>query len=438
MLPNIIEQLLGHFGYSKDSHSKRSEREYLALDIEITKQIPDQCKDWNVLRPFGISCVATITSKGEQKIWHSWDENNTVADQMSQNDIVDLINYLNAEIVSGKTIVTWNGLAFDFDVLAEESNWFNACQNLASAHIDMMFHVLCAKGYPLSLDKAAKGMGLSGKPIGINGSLAPKYWAEGRRQDVLNYVMQDAITTLNLFLITENKRYLRWTSNKNNQQTLHLPHGWLPVQEALKLPLPDTSWMKDPLTRNQCIKWLSSQKRAATLDKTTHSKDEVTSTIVQKPIRTKQFTYMFPNIQNGWWRLKSPSAEGELSMENFFGVCDFEYNQSKHRSRLIQLAIREIALTYDGTNLIFKDGLSLEQSASIDEIESFLLRFPNQTIIGIWYAVGEVYPAWGPDTSKSKTDDNHDDLSEISVGIFSSDYRRDDYYDDYYYDDDNY
>jgi hypothetical protein len=436
-MPNIIEQLLGHLGYSKDSHSNLLEKGYLALDIEITKQIPDQCKDWNIFRPFGISCAATVTSKGDKKIWHGWDENNAIADKMSQNDIVNLINYLNAEIVSGKTIVTWNGLAFDFDVLAEESDWLNACRNLATTHIDMMFHLLCAKGYPLSLDKAAKGMGLSGKPIGINGSLAPKYWAEGRRQDVLNYVMQDAITTLNLFLITENKRYLHWMSNNNNQQTLNLPHGWLSVQEALKLPLPDTSWMKDPLTRNECIKWVSNQKRAITPDTTTRGKDKVTSTIVQKPLPIKQFTYTFPNIRNGWWRLKSPSEEGELSMGKFPEVCDYEYNQSKHRSKLIQLAIREIALTYGGTNLVFEDGLSLEQSASIDEIESFLLRFSNQTIIGIWYAVGEVYPTWGPDTSKSKTDDNHNDLSEISVGIFSSDYYPDDY-DDYYYDDNNY
>ena len=46
----------------------------------------------------------------------------------------------------------------------------------------MMFHFFCVQGYALGLDRAAKGMGLAGKLPGMTGALAPRYWAEGRRQ----------------------------------------------------------------------------------------------------------------------------------------------------------------------------------------------------------------------------------------------------------------
>ncbi len=43
------------------------------------------------------------------------------------------------------------------------------CRTLTLGHVDMMFHVLCKLGYGVSLDAAARGMGLAGKPEGMNG-----------------------------------------------------------------------------------------------------------------------------------------------------------------------------------------------------------------------------------------------------------------------------
>ena len=40
---------------------------------------------------------------------------------MSQQEAAGLVEYLAAQVEHGYTIVTWNGLGFDFDILAEES-----------------------------------------------------------------------------------------------------------------------------------------------------------------------------------------------------------------------------------------------------------------------------------------------------------------------------
>ena len=87
-------------------------------------------------------------------------------------------------------------LGFDFDILAEESGMLEECRDLAVSHVDMMFHVFCQLGYGVGLDAAARGMELAGKSKGMSGVLAPVLWAEGRREEVLEYVAQDVRTTL--------------------------------------------------------------------------------------------------------------------------------------------------------------------------------------------------------------------------------------------------
>lgn len=76
------------------------------------------------------------------------------------------------QVECGYTIVTWNGLSFDFDVLAEESGMIEKCRTLAINHVDMMFHALCRLGHGISLDSAAKGMDLLGKNEDMTGILA--------------------------------------------------------------------------------------------------------------------------------------------------------------------------------------------------------------------------------------------------------------------------
>jgi len=229
---------------------------YLAFDLEIAKQIPDGAADWRVYRPLGISCAATFLSTDkEPRLWYSRDERHMPAAQMGRQDLLDLLVYLSVAS-DWTTIVTWNGLGFDFDVLAEETGQREVCALLASAHVDMMYHLFCLLGYPIGLDRAAKGMNLAGKPEGMSGALAPRLWAAGEYQKVLSYVAQDVRTTLELAEACNKHRRLRWFTRRGALREVALPDGWLSVRDASRLPEPDTSWMSNPWPRSKFTGWL--------------------------------------------------------------------------------------------------------------------------------------------------------------------------------------
>ena len=177
------------------------------------------------------------------------DKGGTPSPQITVEDAAELLRYLCQMANEGFTILTWNGLGFDFDVLAEESAAAAQCRTCALGHVDMMFHIVCALGYPVALDKGAQGMGLPGKPAGMTGLLAPKLWAEGRHQEVLDYVAQDVRLAMQIAETAEKRRRFEWITRKGTKSQMPLPKGWLTVSEALELPEPDTSWMSNPLKR---------------------------------------------------------------------------------------------------------------------------------------------------------------------------------------------
>jgi hypothetical protein len=231
---------------------------YLAFDIETSKDVPGDDFNWRPHRPLGISCAATLAGDAAQPLlWHGKAPDGSPAARMSREDAQGLVEYLSKMAADGYTVLTWNGLGFDFDILAEESGALARCRECALTHVDMMFQVFCTLGYPVGLDKAAQGMGLPGKPPGMSGVKAPKLWAQGNFQEVLEYVAQDVRTTMQLALVCEERRKLQWITRKGTRSSLALPKGWLTVRESLKLPEPDTSWMSAPLSRREVTKWLS-------------------------------------------------------------------------------------------------------------------------------------------------------------------------------------
>lgn len=228
---------------------------YLAFDLEIAAIIPDGEPDWRQHRPLGITCAATFASDETEPFLFYSMTNGHYAPAMTHEDLNDMIGYLRYMVRKGYTILTWNGLSFDFDVLAEESGMRSECVEIAMHHIDMMFHVFCLRGHYLGLDKAARGLGLPGKTEGMSGAKAPQLWSQGEQAKVLQYVAQDVRTTLQVALESERLGMVQWTSASGRLNMIDIDR-WLPVTEAQRIPYPDTSWMSNPVSREQFTAWM--------------------------------------------------------------------------------------------------------------------------------------------------------------------------------------
>lgn len=241
-----------------DMQTSRFEK-FVAFDHEIAKIIEGDFSQWRLYRPLGIICSALYVEDLDVELDYGKTLDGRILPKMetehARNLVIDLLSW----VEKGYTILTWNGLGFDFDVLAEESGLWEECKYLALTHVDMMFHFFCIKGYPLKLDKAAKGMELAGKLPGVTGDQAPILWQQGQYKKVLDYVAQDSVTTLEVARAVEKSGYISWKSNNGRYQRVEFPNGWLTVEEACTLPLPDTTWISNPLRRTDFYNWTTKQ-----------------------------------------------------------------------------------------------------------------------------------------------------------------------------------
>ncbi len=231
-------------------------RKYLAFDIETAKILPENFGELFDHRPLGITCAATLCSdEAEAFTFHSKKDDGSPLAQMTAEDLTAFIGHLKAKADAGYTIVTHNGLGFDFDILAEESGRLEDCRALAVGHVDMMFHFFCGKGFAIGLNAAAKAIGLT-KPEDVDGAVAPQLWKDGDCQTVLDYVAQDCKLTLGVAGASEEAKRISWITRRGSTSSFDIPDGWLTVEDALTLPLPDTSWMDDPWPRSKFTGWL--------------------------------------------------------------------------------------------------------------------------------------------------------------------------------------
>lgn len=231
-------------------------KRYLAFDIETAKVLPELVTDLLAHRPLGICCAAAVAiDRPSANIWHGRMASGTPAPRMTPVEMQGLVRDLGNLVSEGYTLVTWNGLGFDLDVLAEESGLPRECAELALRHVDMMFHVLCTLGHFVGLDSAAKAMGLQGKVVGTRGHQAPILWAAGKYSEVIEYNVRDARVTLDLAVTCEGRGTFQWVTRKGQLGAMPLPRGWFDVERARSLPLPDTSWMADPPRRENLFRW---------------------------------------------------------------------------------------------------------------------------------------------------------------------------------------
>ncbi len=230
-------------------------RKYLAFDIETAKILPENFGDLHDHRPLGITCMATWCSdESSARTFYSKNSDGTPASQMTKEDVAAFVEHLKEKLQEGYTIITHNGLSFDFVIVAEESGKIDDCRDLAMTHVDMMYHFFCGKGFGIGLNAAAKAIGVS-KPANVDGSVAPRLWKEGDYQTVLDYVAQDCRLTLDVAEASEKAKKISWITKRGTTSHFELPNGWLTVEEAYLLPLPDTSWMDNPWPRSRFTEW---------------------------------------------------------------------------------------------------------------------------------------------------------------------------------------
>jgi hypothetical protein len=231
-------------------------RRFIAFDLETAKALPERVGNIKAHRPLGISCAALLAVGAEPQFWHGRGVAGDPATRMSKSESAALVDEMLSLTASGATLVSWNGLGFDFDILAEESGRWDDCRALAKSHVDMMFHVFCELGYPVSLDNACQGMRLKGKSKEVAQHMAPVLWGQGHYDAVLKYLGQDVQATLDLALAAEERKSFAWHSRGGNAKSFPLKQGWLTVEQALKLPPPDVSWMDRPFSRTRFTSWL--------------------------------------------------------------------------------------------------------------------------------------------------------------------------------------
>jgi len=219
-------------------------RKYLAFDIEITKIV--EGNDWLAQRPLGISVACTLRERNGQEDLRTWygegRPSNEPFAQMPQQQVCVLVCYLKECVRQGHTLLAWNGLHFDMNILAEESAMLPECRELALGMVDPMFQINQMLGYPVGLDACA--MAMTGQSKTGNGADAPVKWAQGLYQEVMDYCAHDVQILYTLAREIDDRGWIEWFSRRGRLQELELPDGLLTVREVLEeIPGHPNPWL---------------------------------------------------------------------------------------------------------------------------------------------------------------------------------------------------
>jgi len=210
---------------------------FVAFDLEI-----DTIEEGT---PQNITCAA-IKTDDAHKFWY--DERPFI----TRNKARELVDFLHRQHLG--QLVTWNGMGFDFRILAEVSGMVAECREIAYNHYDIMFQFMTHKGFPVSLDATARGLGIAGKLEGMDGKQAVSKWAEGEYKLVLDYLLQDVQVTLDVANRVEEQKEIVWITKAGKTRGVRIPK-LLTVRECMTLPMADNSWMDTPLTREKFVEW---------------------------------------------------------------------------------------------------------------------------------------------------------------------------------------
>ena len=250
-----------------------TDRGYISMDIETDSLLPPLFDDVHDAPP-AIFCAATMELvRAASGGYHAqparpWPLAVDVSHApMSAEGVRALVDYMwTAWTERGLRVLAWNGAGFDLRVLAAHvRQWpetHRRVVDLTWSCCDPMFAFFMAKGFPVGLNAVAKA-GRSGICKSGCGADVAEMWAQGhlQRLGVLAYCCRDVEVTAIVMSEIEATGQVRWIS-KSGKPSIHRAvngaHGALAsVRAANAVALPDTSWMREPIAKEEFVGWIT-------------------------------------------------------------------------------------------------------------------------------------------------------------------------------------
>lgn len=235
---------------------------FLYFDLE-TDRISD---DW-------VSCLPNITLAGTRAVdllydraytllWYGLSDLGGPTPKMSTADLAGLAKYLHDCSELGYWIVTWNGAAFDFQLMYEHLKGRPGARmdvvETALLHWDIMYQFVLTEGHYLSLQTAANGLGVEGK-AGV-GSDAPDLWNEGKYGEAMRYQVGDvkALERVAMAMYETEPFGIPWISSTGTAHYTVFGEPLAVNEAAYLLDMPRPGWVKNPPDPVKMVNWMYS------------------------------------------------------------------------------------------------------------------------------------------------------------------------------------
>lgn len=226
----------------------------IAFDIELASVVDIPAGgDLDQLGPFDLAVAAARDDRGGTWTWHGV-EDGRPASKMSSADARAVLVHLRERQLAGEHVVAWNGVGFDLKWLGAAADAARLAGEVALDSFDPMLQIFHARGFPIALAAAAEGLGVAAKKS-MHGAEAPKAWARGEHDRVIEYVNGDCALTLEVAQRILATKGMRWITKKGTPATEPMAR-FLTAREMLCLPPPDQSWMSTPIPRERFYAWI--------------------------------------------------------------------------------------------------------------------------------------------------------------------------------------
>ncbi len=228
----------------------------IAFDIEIANVFElSPGEDLDAYGPFDISCAAAVHDEGHTDLWVTKDHAGRPVRCLDAVTAHDMLHRLRKWQLEGAHLFAWNGLSFDLRWLGVAANDVSLATAIALDLYDPMFQFFVQRGFPVGLAKVAEGFGVSERKL-MESSEAPKEWARGNYQNVLDYVAMDCCLTNQCVKHIKATGSVKWVTKTGSSSFEPMP-ALHQVRDLLNAPCPDTSWMDHPIPRTKFTSWLS-------------------------------------------------------------------------------------------------------------------------------------------------------------------------------------